>query len=354
MRIAVIGGGIAGISAADSLAESADVTLLEAEASLATHASGRSAAMFEENYGSAPIRALNGASRDVLNEFGVLGRRGFLMVGNAEEEDAFAADLEALSLPEIPVSEARTMVPILADTITRAAFHGDAFDIDTDLLVQSFAASARAKGAQVLTSARVEAIGGSGPFTLATTKGAITADIVVNAAGAWADVVAELAGVRPVGLTPFRRSMARMKAPGGHDVRNWPMLYGPGESWYAKPDAGGWIVSPADEDPCPPMDAWADDMVIAEGLARYEAHVTVPVTHLTTTWAGLRTFAPDRAMVIGEAPDMPGFFWLAGQGGYGVQSSPAAARLLADLCLSRSPALGADVVAAFDPARFRA
>ena len=130
------------------------------------------------------------------------------------------------------------------------------------------------------------------------------------------------------------------------------MLFGPGETWYAKPDAGGWIVSPAEEDPSEPMNAWADDMVLAEGLARYEAHVTEPVTRMLANWAGLRTFAPERTLVIGPDPEAEGFFWMAGQGGYGFQTAPAASRLLADAVLGRSPDLPDDVVTALSPARF--
>ena len=147
--------------------------------------------------------------------------------------------------------------------------------------------------------------------------------------------------------------MARLPAPGGHDLRGWPMLLGVGESWYAKPDAGGWIVSPADADPVSPMDAWADDMVLAEGLARYEAHVSVPVTRVETSWAGLRTFAPDQTLVIGEEPGVPGFFWLAGQGGYGFQTCVAAAAHLAAMVGHADPPLGGEVAAALAPARFR-
>jgi len=130
------------------------------------------------------------------------------------------------------------------------------------------------------------------------------------------------------------------------------MLFGVGETWYAKPDAGALIVSPAEEHPMPPQDAWADDMVLAEGLARYEEMVTEPVTKLLSNWAGLRTFSPDRVLVIGPDPQVPSFFWLAGQGGYGFQSSPAASQLAADLIAGRPPALSADLIAALSPARF--
>ncbi|MGR3466461.1 MAG: NAD(P)/FAD-dependent oxidoreductase, partial [Shimia sp.] len=175
---------------------------------------------------------------------------------------------------------------------------------------------------------------------------------IVNAAGAWADDVARSAGASPLGLRPLRRSMARLAAPGGHDTGGWPMMFGPGESWYAKPDAGALLVSPAEEDPVPPQDAYADDMVLAEGLDRYQGYVTAPVTRPIATWAGLRTFAPDRALVIGPDPLRTSFHWQAGQGGYGFQTCFAAARLGADLILGRTPALDPATVEALSPARF--
>jgi D-arginine dehydrogenase len=169
------------------------------------------------------------------------------------------------------------------------------------------------------------------------------ARVLVNAAGAWADVVATRAGVAPLGLTPLRRSVARMPAPGGHDPGGWPMLMGAGESWYAKADAGAWIVSPAEEHPVPePHDAWPDDMVLAEGIARYQPFVTEEVTRVTSSWAGLRTFAPDRCLVLGPDPDRADFIWVAGQGGYGFQTAPAASRLVADLVAGRDPACRGD------------
>ena len=146
--------------------------------------------------------------------------------------------------------------------------------------------------------------------------------------------------------------MARIPAPGGHDVTKWPMIFGAGETWYAKPDAGALLVSPAEEHAMDPHDAWADDMVLAEGLARYEAMVTEPVTRLISSWAGLRTFTPDRVLAIGRDIRDPAFFWLAGQGGYGFQTSPAASALVADLVAGREPALDAATVAALDPVRF--
>jgi glycine/D-amino acid oxidase-like deaminating enzyme len=147
--------------------------------------------------------------------------------------------------------------------------------------------------------------------------------------------------------------MARIPAPGGLDCRGWPMMFGAGETWYAKPDAGALIVSPAEADPMDPHDAYPDDMILAEGLARYEAVVTTPVTRLLASWAGLRTFAPDRTLVLGPDPTDPGFVWSAGQGGYGFQTAPAASRLVADLVGGRAPGLDAAAVAALKPDRLR-
>lgn len=353
MRVVVIGGGIAGLSAAAALAPDADVTLLERELALGYHASGRSAAMFEENYGNAVVCALSRASKAGHESYGVLSPRGLLGVALEGKDAAFEADIEALGLTEISVAEARSRVPILAEGVMRAAVHDEAADIDTDRLLQSLARQARHHGAEIRTGAEVAEITRGDGWQLRVGDEALTADVVVNAAGAWADRLAELAGVRPIGLQPYRRSMARLPAPGGHDVRGWPMLFGPGESWYAKPDAGGWIVSPAEEDPVEPMDAWADDMVLAEGLARYQPYVTEEVTRVETNWAGLRTFAPDRTLLIGEAAQ-DGFFWSAGQGGYGFQTAPAAGALLADLICGRRPSLGSDLVAAVSPERFSA
>lgn len=350
-RIAIVGGGVAGLSAAAALSQDGhDVQLFEAEAQLGYHASGRSAAMFEENYGNDVVRALNRGTGPALSKMGVLSPRGILMVACASDAEAFQADLAAMGMTEVTLEEARARIPILSDDVAFAAVHEGAADVDTHGVLQHFAKQARHHGARIHTGAKVTAVRPG--RSLMVDGGEVMADIVVNAAGAWADDVAELAGVARIGLTPYRRSMARLPAPGGYDVRSWPMLYGAGERWYAKPDAGGWIVSPAEEDPIAPMDAWADDMVLAEGMARYDAHVTEPVTRVETSWAGLRTFAPDRALVIGEDAHAPGFFWLAGQGGYGFQTCVAAAAHLSALIAGRGSDLAPDVAKALSPERF--
>ena len=352
----IIGGGIAGISAAARLAPLGAVTLLEAESNLAHHASGRSAALYEPYYGLKPVVDLSLASGDFFRAMpNLLSPRGMMIVAKAGEQAQHAKEAALFSLDLVTVEQARATVPILNPQVVKfAAMGSHAWDIDTDLLLQSFARDAKANGAQIHTNARVTAIRRDGDtWRVSTAQGEYSAKTLINAAGAWVDHIAGLAGVQPLGFQPNRRSMARIPAPGGHDVSGWPMMFGLGETWYAKPDAGALIVSPAEEHPMDPHDAWADDMVLAEGLARYEEMVSEPVTRLISNWAGLRTFAPDRVLVIGRDRREPSFVWLAGQGGYGFQSSPAASLLLADLVAGRSPELDAQTVAALSPARLK-
>lgn len=351
----VIGGGIAGISAAARLSALGSVTLIEAEDAFGYHTSGRSAALFAASYGNDAVRALNAASRDYLAHAngGVLSPRGFLMLAGAGEMEAFEAEAEGMQ--RLTPDEAQAMVPIVrTEAVAAAAYSDDALDIDTDRLMQDFLRTARANGAEALTGVPATAIRRTARgWAVATPKGEVEASTLVNAAGAWADRVAKMAGIAPIGLQPYRRSVARTPPPGGHDVSRWPMLFGAGESWYAKNDAGAWIISGAEEDPMEPHDAWADDMVLAEGIARYQVFVTEEVTRVEHTWAGLRSFAPDRSLVLGPDPADPAFVWSAGQGGYGFQTAPAASQLVADLVGGCAPELDAAIVAALSPARFR-
>lgn len=352
----VIGGGIAGASVGARLSAFGSVALLEREGALAYHASGRSAALFEESYGLPSTIALNKASADYhFNAHGgFTSPRGLMLLGTEATADAFAADLEKMNLQEVSLDDARAMVPILNDTVTRAGFHAEAWDLDTDRMVQTFAAEIRQNGGTVQPHAEVTAIIRTDTGWQVTAGDAVfDARTLVNAAGAWVDEIAQMAGIQPIGIQPYRRSMARIPAPGDHDVSGWPMLFGPGETWYAKPDAGALIVSPADEDPQPPMDAWADDMTLAEGLARYEDHVTEPVARLLSNWAGLRSFAPDRNLVLGPDDGDAAFVWMAGQGGYGFQTAPAASQLVADLVAGASPQMDAPTVARLRVARLR-
>lgn len=350
----IIGGGIAGLSAGARLSALGSVTLLESESALGYHASGRSAALYEPTYGAPPVVALNRASGDFFFESeGLITPRGLLMVGLPGEEAAFASGVKAMHMERLSLDEARAMVPVLSGELTMFAYHKEAWDIDTDRLLQLFARQVRASGGQVLTNQAVNAIARTASGWEVTTQDAVyQARNLVNAAGAWADQIAQLAGIAPLGITPYRRSMARVAAPEGAGVSHWPMMFGPGETWYAKPDAGALLVSPADETPVEPHDAWADDTTLAEGIASYEARVTAPVTRMLANWAGLRSFAPDRCLVIGPDSADDSFLWMAGQGGYGFQTAPGASRLLADLAGGKAPQLDAATHAALSPARF--
>jgi D-arginine dehydrogenase len=352
----VVGGGIAGLSAAARLQRLGQVTVLEAEDSLGYHASGRSAALFEQNYGSASTIALNIASRDFHMDHGFLSPRGVMLIGESTDKVAFDADQSAMHLDPITLSDAQALFPILNPAVVdRVAYHADAWDIDTDRLIQHFARDIRAQGGQIITRAQVTQISHDARtgWDVVTAQGRFQGRQIVNAAGAWADQIAALAGVAALGIQPLRRSMARIAAPQGYDIARWPMVFGPGENFYAKPDAGALIVSPADEDPVPPHDAYSDDMVLAEGLARYEHYVTTPVTRMIASWAGLRSFAPDRGLVLGPDPAQPDFIWCAGQGGYGMQSAPAASQLLADLIGGNASLLDAATIRALRPERLR-
>ena len=352
----VIGGGIAGLSAAAAIAPLGHVTVLEGEDHLGYHASGRSAAMFEETYGKPSTIALNQASKDYhLTEGGSQHLpRGLILLGTEQTQDAFNADLVAMKMREIGIDEARKMIPVLdPSAVSHTGYHAEAWDIDTDAMLQRYARTVRNAGGAVHLKTRVTAIerGVSGWQIETNTGESFKAKLLINAAGAWADTIAQMAGIAPIGLQPLRRSMARVGAPEGHEVSNWPMIFGPGETWYAKPDAGALLISPADETLAEPHDAYADDMDLAEGIARYEAHVTTPVTRMLANWAGLRSFAPDRQLVIGAAPEDDGFFWCAGQGGYGFQTAPAASKLVGDLIAGRAPEFDGALLDMLSPAR---
>lgn len=349
----IIGGGIAGLSAGARLSEHGSVTVLEAEDALGYHASGRSAALFEEGYGPPSVVALNKASAEFFFSKDYLTPRGLMLLAKGDQADQFRKDLSELGMAEISVDEALSRIPVLnPETVAYAALSEGAYDIDTDRVLQDFARTIRANAGSVLTRQKVARIRKDGHWLVEAAE-AFQARTIVNAAGAWADKVAMMAGIAPIGITPRRRSMARLPAPGGHDLKNWPMMLGAGETWYAKPDAGKLLVSPSEADPVEPHDAYADDMVLAEGLARYEEMVTSPVTRVETNWAGLRSFAPDGTLVLGPDPSDASFVWSAGQGGYGFQTAPAASRLVADLALGSARQLDAAMVSALSVARLR-
>ena len=359
--VIVIGGGIAGIGAAAMLSGDAKVIVLETEDAPGRHSTGRSAAIFIRNYGNAVLRSLNAASApflespDILDLTSVLSPRGELLVAGEEDLPELEAYLDgAVGIERMTPDQAVELVPILRkELLVAAAYEPDAQDIDVDRLFQGYIRYLRHNGGTIATKASVEALSrDNGVWTITAGGKSYQAPIIINASGAWADVVAGLAGMSPIGIQPMRRTAAILPAPEIEGFDRWPLFAAASEDWYAKPEAGTLMVSPADEDPVDPHDAWADDMVLAEGLYRFEQAVDYPVTRVERSWAGLRSFAPDRSPVVGFDPRCDGFFWLAGQGGYGIQTAPALSKLAADLCLGRDSDLDAETVSALSPGRF--
>jgi len=359
--VIIIGGGIAGISAGACLARHMSVLVLEGETRIGYHATGRSAAILIQNYGNDTLRALNKASApflaapDQVSDASLLSPRGEMLLAGEDELDALDSYVAgSTGMESLTARQACELVPILRpERIVRAAIEWDAQDIDVDRMLTGYARLLRHRGGRVETDVRVAGIARDGDlWTVTSERDSYAAPVLVNAAGAWASLVGEMAGASPVPLAPLRRSAAILPAPDGHDIARWPLFAPATEAWYAKPEAGKLMVSPADEDPVDPHDAWADDMVLAEGLDRFERDVAYAVTRVEASWAGLRTFAPDRTPVVGMDPKADGFFWLAGQGGYGVQTAPALSTLTADLISGGTPALPAPVVEALSPVRF--
>ncbi|WP_207630144.1 NAD(P)/FAD-dependent oxidoreductase [Paracoccus xiamenensis] len=359
--IIVIGGGIAGVSAAARLAAGASVTLLETEARIGSHSSGRSAAIFIQNYGSLAMRDVNAAARAFfenpaeITDLPLLAPRGEMVVARAEDDAAMDDYLRTAREVEIlSTDQALALCPILRpEAATRAAIERSAQTIDCDLLLHGFAKLFRRLGGRTETDAPAQSITREGGmWRVATPKGEFTAPVLVNAAGAWSDTVAALAGLAPLGLVPHRRNAAILPAPTGMEVDNWPMVVNAAERWYLKPEAGKLMFSPCDAIATTPHDAWSDDMELAEGLDRFDRDVTYEVTRVERSWAGLRTFAPDEVPVVGFDPRAEGFFWLAGQGGIGIQTAPALAELAAALILDRPAPLPEATTRALSPERF--
>jgi D-arginine dehydrogenase len=367
----VVGSGIAGASAAAMLSAEASVTLVERESAHGYHTTGRSAALYAASYGGAPVRALTRASRAFYDAppegfaaHPLLGPRGCLYIARSDQRAELehiqgAAAASGVAIGEIGEAEALGLCPVLRPGyVAWAALEPEAMDIDVDALHQGFLRLFRVNGGVTRLGAEVIALERDGNGWTAQLAGgeAISARVVVDAAGAWADQVAAMAGVRPIGLTPLKRTAVLLDEPPGISARAWPAVIDAGEQFYFKPESGRILASLADEQPSEPCDAYPDDMDVAIAVDRVQQAADVPVRRIGRSWAGLRTFAPDRSLVIGYDAHAPGFFWLAGQGGYGVQTAPAAARLAAALALGRAPpsdlgALGLDV-ATVSPDRF--
>lgn len=361
--ILIVGAGIAGVGLAAELASIYDVSVIEQESVPAYHSTGRSVAIFIRNYGNEVIRALNRASFPLLDKpdpmlfpHPLLSARGQLFVADENGLAQHQALLdEADGLRPLSVDEALALMPMLRpERIAAAAYEHDARDIDVGALHQGWLRKARAAGARLMTDTALRnAERVRGRWHVQTREGRIVAATIVNAAGAWADTVARACEIPPLGIQPMRRSVAVLPAPVGHDIRAWPATDDSAEGWYCKPDGGKLYVSPAEEIPVDAHDAYVDDMVLAEGLYRFESAVDYPVTRVERSWAGLRSFAPDRTPVVGFSGEQAGFFWLAGQGGYGVQTAPALSRLACELIRQVEPSEGlGSIVPDMTPDRF--
>jgi D-arginine dehydrogenase len=344
--VAIVGAGIAGASLAWRLVGQRSVVLLERESQPGYHSTGRSAAMFMESYGPPAIRALTRASRKFYEnppaDFAstpLLTPRGVLYLATHEQAGLLQPMRDELSasgtvLETLDANDALQRVGCLRPEVVHGAlFERDAQDIDVHALHQGFLRGMRTGGGQLRTGAElIAAKHEDGRWSLRFADGeTVWANTLVNAAGAWADEVAALCGARPVGLQPRRRSAFTFNAPEGVDVSGWPAVVGIDESYYFKPDAGRLLGSPANADPAVAHDVVPEELDIAFGIHQIESVTTLSIRRPASTWAGLRTFAPDGEIVIGWDVRCSGFFWLAGQGGYGIQSAAGASELAAAL-----------------------
>jgi D-arginine dehydrogenase len=349
-RFAVIGAGIAGTSIGYWLAQHESVLVLERESQPGYHTTGRSAAMFIETYGPPLVRALTVGSRPFyeapptgFTEHPILTPRGVLMIATEEQQrlldEAYAIARDVGSeVYRLSPAEALERVPVLrADRLVGATYEPDPTDIDVHALHQGFLKSIRHHGGALVTSAEVTALARRNEgWRIETTAGDFEATTVVNAAGAWCDEIGKLTGVLPIRLQPKRRSAFIFAPPDGVDnVSSWPVVVGADESFYFKPEAGMMLGSPANVDPMPPHDVRPEEIDIATGIARIEEATTIVIRRPTRTWAGLRSFVPDGELVGGFDPVAPGFFWLAGQGGYGIQTAAAMGQACSTILLGQ-------------------
>ncbi|MCS6891337.1 MAG: FAD-dependent oxidoreductase [Rhodovarius sp.] len=361
--VMVIGAGMAGATAAAHLAPTHRVALLEAEESAGYHATGRSAAIWIRNYGNRDVRILTAASRSFFlappagfTEAPLSSPRPVLHLAPPEQVPLLEALVAGGQMIEpIGLDRARAMVPALRpDYAVAAAVETDCFDIDVAALHAGFLRALRQAGGVLALRRRASRIWRQGGLWHAETSGGdvFTAPFLVNAAGAWGDEVAEMAGEPRLGLAPKRRT-ACIIDPAPYAVRDWPLVGDAAHSWYARPEARSKLMlSPADETDSPPMDAWPEEIDVALAVERMQQALAIEVRRVEHAWAGLRTFTPDRSLAIGPGRS-DGFFWMCGQGGYGIQTAPAAGALLAALLRGEAPPPGTEeAVALVDPRRF--
>lgn len=340
--IVVIGAGIAGASVAAELARTHRVAILEREAAPGYHSTGRSAALFSEIYGNGIVRALSRASRDFFyappagfTEHPLVRKRGSLYIARKDQIkhlESFAKNEDMSgSIRRVTPQDALAACPILkAEHVHAAISEPDAADVDVNALHQGYLREFKANGGALVVNADVQSLTHKdGHWLIDTRDRTFRARTIVNAAGAWADAVAVKAGAAPLRIQPCRRTAVLVEVPGSPDA--WPMVIDIEESFYLKPDAGLLLISPADETPVAACDVQPEEYDIAVAIDRVEQATTLKINRVRRRWAGLRSFAPDRSPVIGFDPVVPGFFWLAGQGGYGIQTAPGASQFAATL-----------------------
>lgn len=341
----VIGGGVAGASAGFFLAAHGSVTLIERESACGYHTTGRSAALYTEAYGNATIRALTVASRPFFEnpppgftEHDLLLPRGEMIVAPEGDDALIEKALGegtrfAPMMREVAVDEALGLCPALdRDWLGRALYNPASMDMDVHAIHSGYIKGLRARGGKIVTDAELLGLERrDGLWHARMNSGTASAPIVIDAAGAWADVVGRMAGARRIGLVPKRRTAFTFDPPETLDTARWPMVIDVHETLYFKPEAGRLLVSPADETPMDPCDCQPDEMDVALAAARLEEATSLRIRRVTHKWAGLRSFVRDKTPVVGFAPELEGFLWLAGQGGYGIMTSPAIGRIAAAL-----------------------
>ncbi|MCF8611573.1 FAD-binding oxidoreductase [Gordonia sp. HY285] len=355
--VVVIGGGIAGVSIGYELAADRRVCLVEQEGTLAFHTTGRSAALYLETFGNASVRALTGASRAQLTDppadfdGPILASRPYLVFAREGRGDALTAFYDdvrrqAPAVELLSADDAVGLAPYLRRAAIEAALIDPAsMDVDVHALHQGYVRGLRRRGGEIRTHAAVTALDRAhGVWTAAFGDGrTVRAPVVVDAAGAWADTVAECAGAAPIGVRPMVRTIFGVDAPEGLETSNLPVVNDLDDAFYIKPEANGLLCSPADETPSHPHDVRPGDLEIARAIDSINEVTDLRIRHVRSSWAGLRTFAPDRSPVVGFDPGVEGFFWFAGQGGYGIQMADGLAR--SGAAVFRGEGLPDDVVA---------
>jgi D-arginine dehydrogenase len=357
--VIIVGGGIAGASLGAEIAEKQRTLVIEAESQCGYHATGRSAAFWLESYGGPQIAQLTAASRGFLDYPPVdFAERGFLRTRGAIHisREQWAELPERVEAKRMDRAELERRVPGIRPEWRFAIFEPGCADIDVAALHGAYLRRFRQRGGQVATDSRLlSATFARGKWTVTLHGGStLTSAVLVNAAGAWADGVAEACSVRPLRIEPKRRTMVQLRV-GQSGLKDLPLINDAGGTFYFKGEAERSLwLSPHDEIATEPCDAAPEEADVAVAIDRFEQVVDWPVERVERRWAGLRTFAPDRLPVYGFDPEVPGFFWCAGQGGFGIQTSPAAAKLASAMLLAEVvDEMIADLdLTVFSPARF--